>query len=329
MNSKEQNNIPDQELDLGVISEKLKSISKDFKQSIFNFIQFIIKKIVIIGILLFIGIGLGVYLDKVIKTYNNEVIVVPNFGSYDYLYSKIEFLESKIKDKDTLFLKKIGIKDPESFRKIEIEPILDVYQFVSATPDKNFELLKLMAEDGDMNKIVKDELTSKNYTYHLLKFVTDKRSSDQEFLLPLMNYLNQDIYFNQLKKVYNQNIHNKIKADEVIITQIDGFLNAFSSELNQGNKNDKLVYYNENTQLNYVIQTKNNLITEVGKLRTDLISLDHVIKKVSHTSNIKNTETVNGKMKFILPIVLVLLYMFIHVLIGFYKSQAQQKIQQQ
>ena len=145
-----------------------------------------------------------------------------------------------------------------------------------------------MAEDGDMNKIVKDELTSKNYTYHLLKFVTDKRSSDQEFLLPLMNYLNQDIYFNQLKKVYNQNIHNKIKADEVIITQIDGFLNAFSSELNQGNKNDKLVYLSEkypqlklriialkkDSKGNLIIATRNNgvfILTKKEEIRNRIL----------------------------------------------------------
>ncbi len=323
MNSTEHNKATDQEIDFAIVSGKLKSLSVSFKRHIFNFIQFIIKKKVVIGTLLLIGIGLGVYFDKVIKTYKNDVIVVPNFGSYDYLYSKIDFLESKIKDKDTSFFRKIGIKDPESINKIEIKPILDTYQFISATSDKNFELLKLLAEDGDMNKIVKDELTSKNYTYHSLEFITDKRCSDQEVLLPLMNYLNHDKYFNNLKKVYNQNIENKIKANESMIAQIDGLLNTFSSEMGQQIKNDKLVYYNENTQLNDIIQTKNNLILELGKLKIDLVSSDHVIKKISYTLNIKNTETINGKMKFILPILLILLYMFGFVLISFYKNQSK------
>lgn len=325
MNTSEQNNAADQEIDLAVVSQKLRSISGSFKRGIFNFIQFIIKKIVVIGILFTIGVGVGLYFDKVIRTYNNDVIVVPNFGSYDYLYSKIEFLESKIKDQDTTFFKKIGIKDPECLKKIEINPILDTYQFISATSDKNFELLKLLAEDGDMNKVVKDELTSKNYTYHLLKFVTNKKCTDKDVLLPLMTYLNQDKYFNALKKVYNQNIQNKIKANETIIAQIDGFLNTFSAQVNQGSKNEKLVYYNENTQLNDVIQTKNNLIVELGKLKTELVSLDNVIKRISYTSNIKNTEAINGKMKFILPFLVVFLYMIGYQLSGFYKLQKSKK----
>ena len=30
----------------------------------------------------------------------------------------------------------------------------------------NIELIKLMAEDGDIEKIIKDDLTSKNYYLH-------------------------------------------------------------------------------------------------------------------------------------------------------------------
>ncbi|MBS1535352.1 MAG: hypothetical protein JST78_09760 [Bacteroidetes bacterium] len=323
MNSTEQNNIVDQEIDLAMVSGKIRSFSTNIKRSIFNFIQFIIKRIVVIGTLFFIGFGLGIYLDKVVKTYDNEAIVVPNYGSYDYLYAKIELLEAKIKDQDTAFLKRIGINHPDALRKIEIDPIVDVYQFISVSPDKNFELLKLLAEDGDMNKIVKDELTSKNYTYHLLKYTTDKKCPESEILIPLLKYLNSDQYYNKLKETYNNNTIVKIKANEGIIAQIDGFLNTFSAEIASGNRNDKLVYYNENTQLNDVIRTKNDLIAEIGKLKRDLVSSDQVIKKVSSISNIKNTESVNGKLKFILPILFVILYMLIFSIIRFYKSQSQ------
>lgn len=322
MNSTEQNNI-DQEINLEMISGKLKSFTASIKRSVFNFIQFILKRIVVFGTLFFVGVGLGLYFDKVIKTYDNEAIVVPNYGSYDYLYAKIELLEAKIKDQDTAFLKRIGINHPDALRKIEIDPIVDVYQFISVSPDKNFELLKLLAEDGDMNKIVKDELTSKNYTYHLLKYKTDKKCSESEILMPLLKYLNSDQYYNKLKQTYNNNTIVKIKANEQIIAQIDGFLNTLSTEIASGNKSDKLVYYNENTQLNDVIKTKNDLITEIGKLKRDLVSSDQVIKKVSSISNIKNTESVNGKLKFILPILFVVLYMLIFSIIRFYKSQSQ------
>lgn len=328
MNSNQNQNSESQEIDISVVADKIRGVFRGIKLSIFNLIRFIIQKIVIISVLFVLGIGAGLYFDKVVKTYENKVIVVPNFGSYDYLYSKIDFLQSKIEDKDTLFLKKIGIKNPEALKKIRIKPIIDIYQYIEVASEKNFELLKLMAEDGDMNKIIEDEVTSKNYPYHMLDFTTNRKCSEQEILIPLLKYLNQDVYYNQLKKTYNQYTLDKIKANQAIISQIDNFLSSFSSEVGQGAKNDKLVYYNENSQLNDVIKTKNDLIVEIGKLQRDMVSSDQVIKKITATANIKNTESVNGKLKFILPLMLILFYMFLYAAVGFYKSLASESAQQ-
>jgi hypothetical protein len=104
--------------------------------------------------------------------------------------------------------------------------------------------------------------------------------------------------------------------NDSIISQINGLLNAFSSTTNGSQKSDKLVYYNENSQLNDVIKTKDELIKEQGENRITLVSLDKIIKDNSITLNIKNNEAVNGKMKFILPLVLI----FFFVLVGYFKS---------
>ena len=37
----------------------------------------------------------------------------------------------------------------------------------------NFELIKLMAEDGNIDKIMKDNITSKNYYHHKISIQTD------------------------------------------------------------------------------------------------------------------------------------------------------------
>lgn len=321
MDSNQNQNIEDQQIDMSVIAQKIGNMFQALKKSFFDLIRFFIEKIVIIGVLFVIGVGIGVYFDKVIKTYDNRVIVVPNFGSYDYLYSKIEFLQSKIEDKDTLFLEKIGIKHPEYFKRIKITPIIDIFQYISNSSERNFDLLKLMAEDGDMKKIIEDKVTSKNYTYHVIEFTTNKKCSDQEILEPLLQYLNKDVFFSKLKQTYNEYNLNKIKEDQAIIAQIDGFLNTFSSKVNGESHSDKLVYYNENTQLDNIIKTKNDLIVEIGKLKRDLITNDEIIKKISDTSNIKNTHSVNGKLKLILPVLFVFMYLIFFGLIQFYKSQ--------
>ena len=56
-------------------------------------------------------------------------------------------------------------------------------------------------------------------------------------------------------------------------------LNAFSTTANGSQKSDKLVYYNENSQLNEVIKTKDALINEQGGHRIELVNFDKIIKK--------------------------------------------------
>jgi hypothetical protein len=59
-----------------------------------------------------------------------------------------------------LFLKNsVGLKHPEILKGIKIKPIIDVYKFIE-NQTENFELIKL-AEAGDINKILEDNLTSK------------------------------------------------------------------------------------------------------------------------------------------------------------------------
>ena len=109
--------------------------------------------------------------------------------------------------------------------------------------------------------------------------------------------------------------------NDTIIAQINGFMNAFSNTVNGSQKSDKLVYYNENSQLNDVIKTKDALISEQGSHRLELISLDKIIKDNSTTINIKNNKAANGKMKIILPILFVLLFVIGHIFRSFYRIQ--------
>lgn len=315
MSTNSQNN-DNQEIDLSQISRKVGDFFEGISTKIFKAILFFKRNIVWIGILFVLGVGLGFYLDKTTKVYKNQIIVQPNFGSVDYMYSKVELLNSKIEDNDTLFLKNVvGIRDTKKFKKIEIEPITDVYKFIDDN-NQNFELIKLMAEDGEIKKILSDNLTSKNYPYHLISFSTLNETNYEKTITPLLDFLNKSDYFSSIQKEYINNIKVKMVENDSIINQINGFLNTFKNTANGSQKSDKLVYYNENSQLNDVIKTKEALIGEQGTLRLQLLSLDQIIKSNSEVLNIKNTESINGKMKIVLPF----LFIFIFILVGYFKS---------
>ena len=255
--------------------------------------------------------------------------MAPNFGSTDYLYDKIDLLESKIKERDTVFLKSIGIKNPKALTQIEIEPIIDIYNFVNSTTSmannaqntQNFELVKLLSENGDINKVIKDKTTSKNYGRHIIHISTKGFVTDKAIIYPIMAYLNHNGYFQKIQKVYIDNVKIKMKKNQIIIDQIDGLLNEFSSVSTNNQKSDKLVYYNENTQLNEIIKTKDNLIAELGEQRMSLVNYVNVVMKNSSVINVKDTKGINGKMKLILPIVLLIGFIVINLITNFYRKQ--------
>ena len=321
MSTTPQKNDANQEIDLSQISEKIGDLFQGVLTFIFNVILFLKKNILILGLLFVIGAVLGFYLDKNSKVYDNQIIVSPNFGSTDYLYAKIDLINSKINDGDTVFLKEeVGIKEPKKLRIIEIEPITDVYKFIN-NGTANFELIKLMAEDGDLKKILEDNMTSKNYPFHSIFFTTDDSTNDAKTVQPLLNYLNKSEYYSTIQKEYINNINIKMVQNDTIINQINGFLKGFSNTVNGSQKSDKLVYYNENSQLNEVIKTKEMLISEQGTHRLELVNLDKIIKDSSTTINIKNNKSVNGKMKFILPFLLLFVYILGVIIRSFYRNQ--------
>ena len=326
--SQNTNNSDNQEIDLSMISVKIKGFFDGIAFSIFKGILFLKRNLIIFGVLVVIGVGIGLYLDKTNKAYDSEIIVKPNFGSTDYLYSKIDLLQSKIKERDTLFLKAIGIEKPKGLNLIEIEPVIDIYTFVNNGYDKsaaqntqNFELVKLLAEDGDINKTIKDKVTSKNYSSHKIHLRTKGFIQDDKIIVPILNYLNQNEYFETIRKTYVKNIEIKMLKNEETIGQINALLNEFSNTTNSNLKSDKLVYYNENTQLNDIIRTKEGMLFELANQRLELKNIDKFIKKTSSIINIKNENVTNGNLKFLLPIFLVFGFVFINLFSKFYKKQ--------
>lgn len=328
MSLESQNVTDNQEIDLSQISKKIGNFFENISSSIFKGILFIKRNIIVLSILFILGAGLGFYLDSTTKSYDTEIIVTPNFETTDYLYAKINLINSKINEGDTLFLKNIvGIKEPKKLNNIEVEPIVDVYKFINNS-DKNFEFIKLLAEDGDIKKIVNENITSKNYLYYIIKFNTSKVTSIEKTVKPILEFINNSEYYKKNQKEYLNNIRIKMIENDSIIAQINGVLNSFNKKVNGSQNNGKLIYYNENTQLNDVIKTKNDLVNEQGSHRIQLVNLDKIVKDNSITINIKNNKSINGKMKLILPFLLIVFFFIFSYFKFFYKIQlAKSKIQ--
>lgn len=328
MSTNSSQNTDNQEIDFADLTKKIGRSMNNLLTNVFKAILYFKKNIVVFIILFIIGVGIGFYLDKNRKIYSHQMIVHPNFGGVDYLYSKIDLISAKIKERDTIFLKNIGISQPKKFLKIEIKPVIDVYQFVGDKKE-NFEMIKLMAEDGDINKVLNDNVTSKNYPNHMISFVTDGETSHEETINPLLNYFNESDFYNKIKDEYLNNVEIKIVENDSIIGQINSLLNTFSSTSKDTQKSDKLVYYNENSQLNDVIETKEIIIKDQGRLRVELFAADKIVKDHGIITNIRDTEGVSGKMKLVLPFLFISFFIVTQGFRALYKKQVQKISEQQ
>jgi hypothetical protein len=317
----------DQEIDLGQVFGKIGRLFENLGDAIFRMIQFVIKNFVVLLVLLVLGVGLGLFLDSKANSYEHKIIVQPNFNTVDYLYNKINLINSKIKQDDTVFLKSIGIENPKKLRSVNVRPIVDIYNFVNqrtvhinnAQNTQNYELVKLMSESSDISKVIKDTVTSKNYENHLIIVKTDGFTTDKKTIQPILEYLNNSPFYKSIQKVLVENMKIKMEEDKQTIDQIDLMLNSFSKTSNN-NSNDKLVYYNENTQLNDIINTKTGLIDNLGFQKAQLEIYNKIIRDKSQVLNLKDSKGISSKMKLVLPILFIFCFLFFIYAKNFYNA---------
>ena len=322
----------DNDIDLAVIYRRIGGFFRGIITGFFRLLLFIRRNIIFFIGLFILGTVAGYFLDKGTKIYDQKVLVAPNFGSVDYLYAKIDLLNSKIEERDTLFLKSIGIQNPAKLVKIEVKPVIDIYNFVNqksqaggannAQNTQNFELVKLLAENGDINKVIKDDITSRNYGRHMIILKTNGVISYEKTIRLILDFLNNNDYYLKIQQSYISNYNNKIKEDQQMIAQINGIIDQMTNTANSNNtRNDKLVYYNDNNQMNEILSTKNMLIGEIGNLKVELVGVSEVIKEYSRTLNVRDRSGANNKLKFILPLLLIFLVLLGKIILVFSNRQ--------
>jgi len=309
-------NSQDQEIDLGQIGTGIKNLLNGIVNTVFDFIFFVKKKIVIIGGLFVVGVILGFFMDKK-SSYTQEIFVIPNFGSNEYLYSKVAFIKSRLKESDAEFFKSINVKDFEKISNIEIKAVNGIFGFVNMRDNaQNFELIKLMAEDGNIEEIIKDDVTSKNYYLHNITVSTSVKVNQKEVIDPLLEYFQKNAFYEKQQVIFQENIHNKITFNDSLLKQIDGLIIKLSE-----NKNSSNVSISENSSITTLINKKDELIKESQYLKLNKHEYEDIIKVQNISLNNINSKGLNNKMKLLLPFLFVFLYFVGYWFIELYKKQ--------
>lgn len=319
---------PDAEISLSQVADKVKGLFNSLNNAFFNMIQFVIRNIVIIIALIVIGAGLGTYLDMENKIFTHKIIVMPNFKSVNYLYEEVNRINEKVKEHDYIYLKKIGIPNPKRIVKIEVEAIVDIYEFIDdnggvAENDSKFQLFKLISENGDMNKMLEDNTTSKYYKNHVITITTKGSVTQENLITPFLSHLENNAYFKALQKIYFSNLAMTTATNDSIANQIDTVIRAYAAS-SQGTNNNNLVSLNEKTSINELLKTK-QLLSEI-KAYGNIKSIDNS-KVIKDNGILLNTKVSNlgSSSKVVLPLLFLFMFIVIYNFRKYYKNEINKR----
>lgn len=308
----------DQEIDLGQIGKGISNFFKGVIDSFFKFLFFLKKKLVILIALSVLGIVAAFFLGS--KSYTHEVSVIPNFKSNEYLYTKIAQINSKLREKDRAFFSQIGIQHSDRIKKIEIEAYPALFPFVNDKENENnFELIKLMTEEGGMDKIMNDETIGMNYYHHKITITSQGMLSKEAFIAPLLKYLNTSPYFENQQKIYLKNVRDKIILNDSLIAQIDKIIDLLSS-----NSSNATVSISEKNSLPELVQKKDELIYANQIFRIKESNYDKIIKEESSVINIRKFDPLLLNLKVFLPLLLIIGYLIGYALLNAAKRRNNQ-----
>ncbi|WP_139854192.1 hypothetical protein [Aequorivita sinensis] len=292
-----------EEIDLGYLFKKLKETSKNLIKLVFKVLDFYLKFWIVVLALILLGVAYGFYLDSNAKNeYENQGIIIPNFESVDYLYNNIEYFNNKIKTRDTVFLKQVLAEDFGAIKKIEIEPISDIYNMMTKSKEQT-DVFRIIYQNQELDKFFEDLSNSKYFKYHKINFVTRGEVNPEMVISKILDYWNSNQLYGEYSSLYQKNADYQVDEYRKMNAQIDSIL---SSVVNS-NQKDQLsgVIINENSNLFALFDRKKEILDKVLEIEKKRVDYKDVVRLVSMDYN-KEIHHFSNKIKY--PIIFIFLF---------------------
>ncbi len=273
------------EIDLGQLFQMIKNaLGKVFEWVLRVFLYFK-KNLLVLIILGVVGIVIGYGLNQISESkQKTEIIVKPNFESKDYLYGVIKEIQSKSNGRDNVFFAKLGINlDSLKGFKVEIEPVTQDVKSNLQEELKYLEYLGDLKEDGSIKQVIKNEVLGNSYVNYKISFYYKDVNRGHAAAGKIMNYINDNKYFKDLREIYVENAKSRIKENDKLIAQIDVLIENYSKAL--GTKSDRssgdgtvLLGGEEGLNIPSLLNLKNTLIQSNAANKISLKEMQETIK---------------------------------------------------
>jgi len=293
------------EIDLGVVFEKIKSFFKSILIGIIQIFQFFWNHKLRLIILLAIGLGLQfLFLNQIEKIYSNEYLVRTNYDSTEYLYSKVNAINSKLKAEDSLFIKDVFGENYVRVKEVEVVPVIDVYELVNKSEENKEAFELLLDEFGDIS-FLEDEININEYPTHKIKIYIKGQADNEMISNRLYDHLASNPYYNELKIKTLESYKDQLEQNKTIRIQIDSIVKN-----QKGNTLPKLdnnaINFSGSQDLNELLNQKQELLVKDLTLRNRLSSDNQVLKIIDSSFGVFSQE--RNQSYFIIPSIFLGIY---------------------
>lgn len=288
-----------QEIDLRFLWQKFLAMLDSLGLLFFRLVRFLIKNVYIVISLAVIGLVLGYLLDrKNNTTYKHQVILALNFDSSSFLYSKIK-----------------NIKESEfpDVKSVHIEPIINVYEFISDKWD-NLKIAEFLGENNiRIHKHKEGDQVEKIYKYHTLTLTSEKKDIEGSVIDKFLDDINKEPYFVNRKNIENENIKTQIREYEQSIQDLN---NIFKNLGDSSRIESSGIKIETQSQTNDLLDNKQNLINKVNKLKVLQLEQQKVFYDLTRITNIKVDSNLYTLM---LPLVFIAFFIAFAILKKLYR----------
>lgn len=294
-----------EEIDLSYLIRKMNDFIKKCIKAFFMIFGFFLKYWIITTLLLIIGIGYGYYLDINSKpVFKNRGLVIPNFESVDYFYNSIDEINNRINSQDTFYLKKTLGTHYKSLKKVEVEPVSDIYNLMTKSREQ-IDVFRILYQNQELDKFVDNISTGKYFKYHKITLTVAGENRSNEVIENLINSLNSNAHFLEYKDIYVDNAAFQVKEYKTMIAQVDSLIKTISSSTRNLSSG---VVISENTDLHLLLEQKRKMLDELLQAEVRLNDYTEAIKLVYMDYEVKT-----GRIPYFikLPALLIGLFAFV------------------
>lgn len=306
MERKQQND----EIDVFELFRYIKKGGDKIGNAFLRFFNFLMRNIILIGILLLVGIAAGYFLDKATpKHLKTRAVITTNFSSAEYLYNSVKAINTKLSDRNSFFLEKIGAKGIQL--SLKIEPVISVRE-VNNEEENYFELL---GENETLSEEEHQAIINKSYEQHQLGLFHTEGVPSEKILTAIVDYIRKNPHYQETHKLLRQSLARQIKSNVYLMAQIDSLLANYSKNI--GTNNPGLTYSQNTIDFGNLLNNRLEMQEETRNLQKQLIASSSFLKIVDMDVDQPLEKTVISDHYIVfIPLLLLLLFFLVHILLA-------------